>query len=1071
MVMTLSRGLGLRSAIAIVVATAVAPGCGGGTGGVSRTLGDVDLLVKPSSISFKSVAVNTELTAPVTISHVGTSGVVRLTGFEIDTKSPEGVFWFDEPEDRELTVGESTTLVVHYKPKVASTPDEGTLIIRHDVPDKSAVRVSITTLGGFAELAAIPNPIDFGEVENAAEVAPKDVRLVNEGTQPLTIEQIVVDPDGSDFAIQGGFVIEAGGEGLPAELAPRAGLGLVVAYDPKGGDCDDAFLSVKLAGEEDPVLFPIAGCELSPKLVVSPGVVDFGYVQPGQAVSRKLMLSNEGRMDLRLDKIAPTVGTDPAVTVSDLPPAGYLLVPQASVEITVGWTAGSQTSDDLGGIQVESNDPTSPLVLQVFGVVDAPQIVLVPDDLVDFGFVAISIVAGRTVTVRNDGHGTLDVTNVRVDGDTLGEFTIEGDTAFGVEGYATHPINLKFKNKGQKGEVNAQLCVQSNDPAKPETCVAMKANRADKATCTPVLIPKVLNFGMVAMGYSKTLAFTVKNTGSGNCTFLTARVADCMGMPMPGFPGTCGDPFSGGGSTKFKVIKTPPVAMNSLGPGMEGQIEVRFTPPPSPSIWQGMFDSYNAKLAIKVRDENVPPGEPKPEIVVPPASSMEPNVVGQGGMAKVAVLPGDVKFGLTTIGCYSKTYKVCVYNTGNAPLEVSDIAFLGCSPEFKKKNVPPLPQNVTAATPLCFETVYVPQEEGEKSCLVQIKSSDTSSPSLTVGMSGAGTYETEQTDEFIQVSGQDVDVLFIIDDSGSMCEEQDRLVANFDDFIKNSVVWNNNYHIGVISVNVVDANVIGKLNRGNPKVTPRYITPGPDAGAQFAKLADIGCDGNSDAQEAGLEAAQAALSAPAASDTGIKCTSDSDCQNDKNLCGDPKKCPYYCIDKTCGGWNSHFIRPEAQLEMIVLSDEEDQSSAAPSFYIDFFKNIKGFYNSNMMHYNSIVGSSGGCTAGDGGTAAEGKRYHMVSQETNGIIGSICDMDFSKTMNEIGKVAFGLKVQFFLTRLADPPTVKVWVDGGECASGWQYDAPSNSVIFDDKGSCMPQPGQVIRIHYKTLCLTS
>ena len=1056
----------------------VLAGCGGGLGGKTQTIADVDLLVTPSEVTFGSIPVGQEDSKQVELRHTGGERPIKIKGLRLETDSNEGVFSVDGPADTELAPGESTYLVIHYRPTLSNHQDKATLYIDHDIPGTSSYKVvRISTLGGFAELETVPSPIDFGDVEVGKEVPPMDVKVRNAGTQPVTVNTIALEDQDSDFAILGPFVTKDGGQ-LPVTLDPKDEIGLVIAYTPHGADCpDQTNLVVTVAGRDMPYKFEVLGCELAPRLVASPGVVDFGYVQPGEQKAVKVSLANEGQIDLRLDGIGLTPGTDDQVKVLDAPAPGYILTRHDAVDVTVTWTGHAHEGDTLGGLEIKSNDPTSPLVLPVLGVVDAPQIALVPDDVVDFGFVAYNIASSRTLVVRNDGHGVLKVSDVKIEGDALGEFSMaDADKSFEVEGYGTYPIQIVFKTKGQPGEVKATMKVLSNDAARPEASVILKAMRADKATCEPVLTPPGgLNFGMVAMGYSKTLAFTLTNKGTGNCTFLQARIVDCMGMSVPGFPTTCGDPFAGGGiSSVFKVISTPPMMPNGLGPGQSGTISVRFTPPASPSIWQGMFDSYYGRLGVKVRDENVGDGQPKPEIVVPPATSTNPNLVGQGGMAKVAVLPGEVKFGLTTIGCYSKTYKVCVHNTGNAPLEVSEISLAGCSPEFKLKNVPALPANVTAGKPVCFETVYVPQEVGEKQCVVQIKSSDTASPSLVVGLSGAGTYDTEQTDEFVQVSGQDVDVLFVIDDSGSMCEEQDRLVQNFDDFIKNAAVWNNNYHIGVISVNVVNQAVMGKLNRGDPKITPRFITPNPNAGSQFAKLAKLGCEGGSDEQEAGLEASQIALSAPLTTDTGVKCASDADCQNDKTLCGDPKKCPYYCNGGTCGGWNAGFMRPDAQLEIVVLSDEEDQSSAAPTFYIDFLKSIKGYYNANMMHFNSIVGvdtGGGGCTAADGATAEAAKRYQMVSQETNGVIGSICDMDFSKTMNDIGKVAFGLKVQFFLTRLADPPTVKVWVDGVECKSGWQYDAPSNSVIFDDKGACMPQPGQKIKVHYKTLCLSA
>jgi hypothetical protein len=275
--------------------------------------------------------------------------------------------------------------------------------------------------------------------------------------------------------------------------------------------------------------------------------------------------------------------------------------------------------------------------------------------------------------------------------------------------------------------------------------------------------------------------------------------------------------------------------------------------------------------------------------------------------------------------------------------------------------------------------------------------------------------------------------------------------------------------------------MMGKLNRGNPNPPARFLTPTtPDGKNKFKEMADMGCDGTAkwakggmdnitDAQESGLAASQLALSAPETTETGVSCGTTADCQKNATLCGSPEGCPYSCIEGTCGGWNKGFLRDDAQLEIVHLSDEEDQSPAAVSFYIDFLKNIKGFYNTSMLHVHSIVGqTSGAC-------AEPGKRYIETSQQTNGKIGDICDSNYGATMDQIGKVAFGLKVQFFLTRLADPPTVTVKVDGQQCTSGWKYDTPSNSVIFDNKNPAdpcsQPQPGMKILIHYKTLCLTS
>jgi hypothetical protein len=122
-----------------------------------------------------------------------------------------------------------------------------------------------------------------------------------------------------------------------------------------------------------------------------------------------------------------------------------------------------------------------------------------------------------------------------------------------------------------------------------------------------------------------------------------------------------------------------------------------------------------------------------------------------------------------------------------------------------------------------------------------------------------------------------------------------------------------------------------------------------------------------------------------------------------------------------------------------------------------------------MHAHAIVGDSGsGCSSGNG-DASSGDRYIEVANQTGGQVGSICDSNFASVLSSIGEVAFGLKVQFFLSANAEPGTVVVSINGQSCGSGWEFDDASNSVIFDSEGACMPNEGDEISIYYKMLCL--
>ena len=181
------------------------------------------------------------------------------------------------------------------------------------------------------------------------------------------------------------------------------------------------------------------------------------------------------------------------------------------------------------------------------------------------------------------------------------------------------------------------------------------------------------------------------------------------------------------------------------------------------------------------------------------------------------------------------------------------------------------------------------------------------------------------------------DVLFVVDCSGSMTEERERLVEAFADFIENLTEDDGDFHIGVTSCDVENPAHSGHL-LGTPAV---LATDGPDAltdeqliQAFNDRIDDLGatCEGE---QEAPLDAAYRALSEPLLS-----------------------------------GSNTGFLRDDAKLMIVFVSDEDDQSMATSDFYIDFFRSIKGMHNLHMLEVYALAGDlPNGCEGGSGGTSA------------------------------------------------------------------------------------------------------
>lgn len=168
------------------------------------------------------------------------------------------------------------------------------------------------------------------------------------------------------------------------------------------------------------------------------------------------------------------------------------------------------------------------------------------------------------------------------------------------------------------------------------------------------------------------------------------------------------------------------------------------------------------------------------------------------------------------------------------------------------------------------------------------------------------------------------------------------------------------------------------------------------------------------------------------------------------------------------GCNQGFYRKDAALSLIYISDEKDFSPQPVNFYINFFKNLKGIRDASKIRASAIVGEPGKtCLA----VVSTDARYWETARQLGGLQISLCNSAWGAELTKLGSLTFGYRSQFFLSRPANPATIKVEVDGKPVAqnasSGWTYDAASNSIIF--AASAIPQAGQTIKVTYQALCL--
>ncbi len=260
-----------------------------------------------------------------------------------------------------------------------------------------------------------------------------------------------------------------------------------------------------------------------------------------------------------------------------------------------------------------------------------------------------------------------------------------------------------------------------------------------------------------------------------------------------------------------------------------------------------------------------------------------------------------------------------------------------------------------------------------------------------------------------------VDILWVVDDSATMIEEQDLLTESaeaFISFVSNSGI---DFRLGVVSTDmdvdagqlrgeVMSSDSMGIVESFNEAVLGQYT-------------------GSRD--ERGLDAAL--------------------------LGADPDN-------------SSTFARKSADLELIFFADEDDHSGLEVGPFITQLEGQRK--NDAEVKIHAVVGDPPeGCVSA-GAAADAGLKYLDAQASTDGSRESICTDDYGSMLARVALDVVGLETQFKLRKVPDVETMEVWVNEVKVhqrrRDGWYYNPGDNTLRFDGYG--VPPAGAVIQVSY-------
>tara|TARA_A100001515_G_scaffold145001_1_gene151248 strand:+ start:105 stop:1664 length:1560 start_codon:yes stop_codon:yes gene_type:complete len=483
--------------------------------------------------------------------------------------------------------------------------------------------------------------------------------------------------------------------------------------------------------------------------------------------------------------------------------------------------------------------------------------------------------------------------------------------------------------------------------------------------------PEHINFGHLKSGHeSGQDTFQIINTGDKELKIFSPELVS--------------------GNSRFTLNASEELYV--VEPGELLEFEVGYTP--------ATYESNGAYIEIISDDED------EPVSVI--------TLEGYGDAPVMTVDPDIFDYGDISIGCDNEE-RVTIRNEGNLDLTVESVIQMVSQPAdiaMEYGSLPEPPWVLIPGQEIDFLVSYIPSDIGRDESSITIKGDDPLNPEQTVVQYGDGDVEQWHTDQWQQDEIPVLDVLWVIDNSGSMMPFQTNLSTNIGSFMNAFSTTGADYRMSVITT---DRSTFSTI----------IDTTHPDPEAALSSLVLLGTYGSG--IEKGIQMAYNSLSDPNAAGPG-----------------------------------GSFFRESAKLIVIFVSDEPDHSSPGWSSYLTFFDAVKPA--GDFIPYGVIGDYPAGCQYQHNGyfrTAQAGEGYWDLIDHYGGNWYSICASDWGVQLQDLAGEVTARRV-FKLTE--DDPienTIEVYVNGQQ-TTDWEYDEDQNAVIFEH--GYEPSEGQTIDIEY-------
>ncbi|MGB8525116.1 MAG: choice-of-anchor D domain-containing protein [Candidatus Acidiferrales bacterium] len=493
--------------------------------------------------------------------------------------------------------------------------------------------------------------VNFGsQPVGMANNAQLPVAIMNTGDAPLTISSISITGANS-----GDFSVVNPAPCLASPISAGSSCAFEMQFAASVVGIEGAFLSISDSAPGSPQVLALLGTGAGPLAVPSPTSINFGSVPVGTSPSQAITLTNTGNQTLLITNIA-VAGNN----IAQFPPSADTCSSSLSPGVSCGFSitfTPSATGTFSAAVNVTDNSGNLTGAVQTIPLTGtataaAPLLNISPTALVFTAQAVGSTSGNQTVTIVNQGSGTLNISGIGVTGSGASNFGIvpAGSNPCPASGTlassasCTVTINFAPVSSGTK---TATLSLSDNASGSPQTISLTGTAVAPAIT----LSASSLTFSAQPAGTaSAPQNVTLSNAGSTSL-------------------GVSGILLTGANPTDFIETNNCP---QSLGASASCLITVKFDPAAS--------GPANRAATISVSDNA-------------PQSPQTIALTGSVTVATVTVSPPSISFGPQLVGATpGAPVAVTVKNTGTGALTVSEASVTDTA-DFTMKN------NCTSAIP------------------------------------------------------------------------------------------------------------------------------------------------------------------------------------------------------------------------------------------------------------------------------------------------------------------------------------------------------------------------------------